>query len=341
MHEAMEQQCYHPDLELTFADNSKQRIGYFVDNLIEQNKDKVRQGVDCEVLSLNQEFKILTTDFEGIYPIKISKVSRHKSPKRLIKIKLTNGKEIVVTPEHPCWTFNREITTIPAERLKEGDFFPIPSELPILGDEQSFEVEPYKNGPALCKVLGYHITDGCYELNRGKKNGIQFGNNDRKLIEDYSDAIKSFFNKSPSITKRGNQYSVRVISKDIVEFMHKLDKNLMEKGIRKVIPDQIMKCKKEDLVFLLRALFDGDGTVVNVKRNGCRVTLVADNKRLADQVSELLLRFGILSSIYKDGSVFRVDTTGSENLAKFYNYIGFVSEKKSNRLKEYLQKNKP
>lgn len=341
LHEAMEQQCYLPDLEITFADNSKKKIGLFIDSLIEKNKEKIQNGTNCEILPLKEEIKILTTDFESIYPTKIDKVSRHIAPNKFIKITLNNGREITVTPEHPCWIIDSgKITTTAAQSLKEGNFFPIPGELPINGEEQTFSTSAFKNGPELCKLLGYHITDGCYELNRGKKNGIQFCNNDKKLINDYFNSIKSVFNINPLITKRNDLFAVRVISKKVVDFFNSLDKNLMEKGKLKKIPEKIMKCKKEDIAFLLRALFDGDGTVVNIKRGGCRITLNAENIEFAKQANELLLRFGIVSSIYWDREFFKVDICGQENLLLFYQTIGFLSEKKQARLKKYLEKQK-
>ena len=336
MHEAMEQQCYLPNFNLTFADGSKAKIGEFVDGLLEENRNKILNGINCEILPLNNELKILTTDFESIYPAEIDKVSRHIAPNKFVKINLNNGRQIIVTLEHPCWVVkNGKITTIPAMNLNKRDFFPIPGELPIGGEEQIFPLMPFKNGPQLCKLLGYHITDGCYELNRGRKNGIQFSNNNKLLIEDYSNAIKSIFGINPLVLRRGNNFSVRVISKNVVEFMKNLDSNLLEKGSIKKIPDKIMKCKKEDISILLRAMFDGDGTVVKVKRGGCRIGLVCENIELAEQASELLLRFGILSSVYKDNKVFRLDIAGYSNLIKYYNYIGFLSEKKQKRLKDY------
>ncbi len=341
MHEAMEQQCYHKDLELTFTDGSKENIGKFIDSIMEKDKKRIQQGINCKILPLKQDIKILTTDFESIYPVKINKVSRHLAPENLVKITLNNGRSIIVTPEHPCWTIKEgKLTTIPATMLKAGKFFPIPGELPIEGEEQTFNQKPWKNGPQLCKLLGYHISDGCYELNRGKKNGIQFSNKNKDLITDYAKTINFLFNKKPSITHNNGIYAVRVISREIVDFINSLDKNLMEKGILKAIPEKIMKCETEDLAFLLRALFDGDGTVVNVKRNGCRIGLIAENNRLAEQVTELLLRFGILSSIYIDKEFYRVDISGQENILKFYQNIGFLSRKKQKRLEEYLKKEK-
>ena len=341
MHEAMEQQCYLPDFEIMLADGTKRKIGPFVDSLIEANEENVHEGINCEILPLREEFKILTTDFESIYPIKIDKVSRHVAPDKFVRVRLWNGREITVTPEHPCWIIeNGMIRTASASNLKAGNFFPIPGELPIGGEEQLFNQEPYRNGPELCKILGYHISDGCYELNRGKKNGIQFWNNNPKLINDYKEAIKSVFDLNPGITRRRNQMAVRVVSRKVVDFFNNLDGNLMEKGILKKIPEQIMKCRKEDLAYLIRALFDGDGTIVNVKRGGCRVTLITENMPLAEQASEILLRFGIISSIFRDGAFFRVDISGQGNLLKYYQNVGFLSDKKQRRLENYLAKRK-
>ncbi|MEK6820244.1 MAG: hypothetical protein AABX71_00860, partial [Nanoarchaeota archaeon] len=242
MHEAMEQQCYLPNFEITFTDNSRKEIGKFVDFLIEKNKEKIQRGINCEILQLDKKIEILTTDFESIYPVKIDRVSRHLAPDTFIKIKLNNGREIAVTPEHPCWSIeDGKITAISAQNLKPGSFFPIPAILPTEGKEQV--LPSYKNSPELCKLLGYHITDGCYELNRGKKNGIQFWNNDKKLSDDYALSVKNVFNINPVMAKRNNQFIVRVISKKVVEFLNWLDESLMEKGKFKKIPNIIMKCK--------------------------------------------------------------------------------------------------
>ncbi|MBI2628737.1 hypothetical protein HYW74_01490 [Candidatus Pacearchaeota archaeon] len=128
MHEAMEQQCYLPNFNLSFADGSKIKIGEFVDNLIEKDKNNVINGINCEILPLNNGLKILTTDFESIYPVKIDKVSRHIASNKFVKINLNNGREVIVTPEHPCWTKkNKKITTNSAIKTKKGDPFPIVS----------------------------------------------------------------------------------------------------------------------------------------------------------------------------------------------------------------------
>ncbi len=334
MHEAMEQQCMMPDFKLMLSNGKEVEIGRFVDTLMEKNSKKVYVGKDCEILPVDN-VELISTDFSKHFTMKADRVSRHLAPKEFVKIKLTDGKEITVTPEHPCWIVeNGRIITIPAEKLKEGGYFPIASEISIREDRYTIEND------YLCKILGYHLSDGCYELNRGKKTGIQFGNNNIELIENYKTSIERFFNLKPGITKRGKQYSVRVISKKVLDYFAKLDSGLIEKGEFKKIPDSVLSYSKQNIKYLLRALFDGDGTVVNQMRNGCRVGLVVQNRVLAEQVSNLLLRFGILSSIFRDKNVFRLDISGQDNLDRFLLNIGFLSKHKEQRLKEYCEKSK-
>ncbi len=334
MHEAMEQQCMLPDFELMLSDGSYVKIGEFVDKLIEKNKSKVVLGKDCEILNV-KDVELLSTNFDKFFFSKASKVSRHYAPKYFTKITLTNGREITVTPEHPCWIIKEgKIKTISAEKLEKGMFFPIPSKIEI--NEKKYQ----RKNDFLCKILGYHISDGCYEINRNKKTGIQFWNNNSDLINDYLYSIQKYFNKKSLIVKRRNQFAVRVISKKVVEKFKKLDKNLLEKGDLKKIPKEIMKLPKENIKYLLRALYDGDGSVINQKRNCCRISFVSQNKKLEEQISDLLLRFEIQSSIFKDKNVWRLDISGQDNLYNFLLNIGFLSKNKQEKLKKYCEKNK-
>ncbi len=336
MHEAMEQQCMLPDFKLMLSSGEEVKIGNLVDNLMEKNKKKIYKGKDCEILPV-EKIELLSTDFQNHFPKKANRISRHIAPKEFVKIVLTNGREITVTPEHPCWVVkNGKIITIPAEQLKENMFFPIPSKLNI-------NPRPYKRkNDYLCKILGYHISDGCYELNRGKKTGIQFWNNNKNLIKEYQNIIEKYFKIKPIIVKRNHQFAVKVISKKVVEEFQELDKNLLEKGHLKKIPEKIMKLPNENLRYLLRALYDGDGSVSFQKRNGCRISFVSQNKELIEQISNLLLRFEIQSSIFKDNhsNVLRLDISGQENLGRFLMRISFLSKHKKQKLKQYCELNK-
>ena len=334
MHEAMEQQCMLPDFKLMLSNGSYVEIGKFVDNLIETDKSNVYQGKDCEILPVDN-IELLSTNFQNYFSLKANRVSRHIAPKEFVKIELANGREITVTPEHPCWVVKEgKIIIVPAEQLKSGEFFPVPSEIKINSKDYQ------KENDILCKILGYHLSDGCYELNRGKKTGIQFCNNDETLIKDYKLAIEEYFKIKPIITKRGKSISVRVISKEVVNKILKIDSKLLENGKIKEIPEMIMQLPEENIKYLIRALYDGDGSVSLQKRNGCRISFVSENKNLEEQMSDLLLRFGIQSSIFKDKNVWRLDISGQENLEKFSLNVNFLSQHKKQKLKEYCKRNK-
>jgi len=350
MHEAMEQQSFTPNFELILSNGGKSKIGPLVDNLME-NSANVIKGIDCEILPLNGCLKLLTTDFDKIFEVNVDRVSRHLAPSYFIEILLQNGRTMRVTPEHPCWVVkNGKITTLPAEEVKEGEFFPIPEELPIQGETQSFDFKqtkrphtkeikiPTHNSPEFCRFLGYHLSDGSYELNRGKKNGINFCNSNPLLIEDYITLTRNIFGITPYVQKRENRKNVRIISMQLVDFLQGIDTSLLMGGKKKHIPPKIMKCKKEDISQLLRSLFDGDGGVLFSPRNGARVKLTTENREMAEQVQELLCRFGIRATIFEESeNIYRVDITSQDNLNLFYQEIGFLSEEKQVKLEKYLK----
>ncbi len=127
MHEAMEQQSYHPKTEIMFSNGEKKEIGRFVDELIGSNSERVIYGNNCEILNLsvNQKFKILTTDFKNIHSTYVDRVSRHKAPEYFVKITYSNGRSITVTPEHPVYILkDGEIKEIRADSVKKGMLAP-------------------------------------------------------------------------------------------------------------------------------------------------------------------------------------------------------------------------
>lgn len=139
IHEAMEQQSYYKDFELILADGRKVKIGEFVDKLIEQNRDKVVIGIDTEILfTRNLDIYVLAYDLKNrrIVKVKADRVSRHKAPQKFVKITFSNGRSIIVTPEHPIVVWDesrREFTMIRAGKVKPGVLVPGVKRLEIHG----------------------------------------------------------------------------------------------------------------------------------------------------------------------------------------------------------------
>ncbi len=123
IHEALEQQSYHKDFELLLADGRKVKIGEFVDELIEKNRDKVIIGKDTEILPVDDVY-LLAYDLKRkeIVKVKADRVSRHKAPEKFIKLRFSNGREIIVTPEHPVMVWeNGKIVEKRADEIVPGD----------------------------------------------------------------------------------------------------------------------------------------------------------------------------------------------------------------------------
>lgn len=328
MHEAMEQQCMLPDFKLLLSNGQEMEIGPLVDSLMDKNKNKIIRGKDCEILPV-EDIELLSTDFTNTFSLRADRISRHVAPKEFIEIELTNGREITVTPEHPCWIVkNGRIVTVPAEKLGAGDFFPIPSRLKIKSNEYM------KENDLLCKIIGYHIGDGCYESNnKNRKTGIRFCHSDPVLIEDYKNSVEKYFKLKAKIVKKENQIYVEFTSKKLTGQVGELDKTFLEKGEIKTIPCEIMSLPQENIKHLLRALYDNNGSVIS-NESECKILFVSKNRELELQMSDLLLRFNISSSILKENNLWKLCISGQENLSNFLREIGFIAEEKIQKLRE-------
>jgi replicative DNA helicase Mcm len=123
MHEAMSLSSYHPDTMITMADGTCSKISEIVEEYFK--KGKIIQGDKCLYVKLKGKSKIMSTDFKRIFEKPIIIASKHIAPDYFYKITLRNNREITVTPDHPCFIFDKKIKEIDAEKLKEGMLAPI------------------------------------------------------------------------------------------------------------------------------------------------------------------------------------------------------------------------
>ncbi|MEA3325444.1 MAG: LAGLIDADG family homing endonuclease [Euryarchaeota archaeon] len=231
IHEAMEQQSYHPSTEIMFSDGRKVRMGEFVDTLIENNQDKTIDGVDCEILPFDgnrdlDDAEILTLDRDNnICQIPINRVSRHKAPDHFIRITYSNGRSITVTPEHPVYVVqNGEIITVLADELEVGAFAPIPTKYPLVSSAVALQIPdlrqrehdssyteisfPTHLDSDLGRLLGHIVSEGhvCYS-EKNDTAEVMISNADLDIINDTDDLIRRTFDAATSISYR--RHSVR------------------------------------------------------------------------------------------------------------------------------------
>jgi len=343
MHEAMEQQSYHYDFEIRLASGQKVKIGEFVDSLINNSRDVIHTKEGAKLFV--NDFSIYTSNFGEHFTSPIYSVSRHRAPNHFVKIHYDHGKSVTVTPEHPVFVVrDGQVVTREAKDIEEGDFSPLAVgccysgsiELPSIVPERRGIKFPERLDEALGRVLGFLITDGGVEINRGKPSGIMFTNRDRKLVEIFSFDIESLFGIEPYIYERNNGviYS-RVISKDVYMFLKAMGEDTIKTRKEKALPQILFRSNKSVKRELLRAIFEADG---HIKKDGTRIGLTMESKKTLEQVQELLMEVGIISYLRDYGNYAKLFITGNDHLLTFFNEVGFISRRKNSRLGAVLKK---
>jgi len=355
LQEAMSLESYHPDTEITLLDGTSLTIQQLVEGLFEKYKDRIKTGVECLWLEVPEDIKILTTDSYRVYPTRIVRVSKHKAPQYFYKIRIATGRELIVTPNHPCFVLDGEIKCVSADKIKPGDYFPIPSTIPLEGAPQEFELKerevrsqlsfarhisiPTHNSPDFCKFLGYLVTEGCGYTSSGREYGICFTNSKESLLEDFKSATKRLFGLSPSQTReKEGAVNVYYNSVELFNFLQKIEPKILARSWEKELPKWVKKLPKEEIRSLLKAAFDGDGCA-----GKGYVYFTTTSKKLALQVQELLNILGVLGYLRKrltkvNRVCWDVVIKGSENLRKFVDEVGFSDGEKNRKIISYVKR---
>ncbi len=227
------------------------------------------------------------------------------------------------------------------EGIKDTNFTKIAHKLGLelnnykMGVERKKVFIPSITSCDLCQIVGYFIGDGTLG-----NNFISFFDKNRLMLEHYNELIKKVFGITGNIRKNKdeNQYILNVSSKRLSLFFEKLGIGISEKKI----PKLFHKVDNDSLSFLLRGLFDAEGMVRFSPRK--LVALTSGFIRILEIVRLLLLRFGILSSLYQlkrtvkisdgAGSYSYVLSTSGEDLLKYKKYIGFSHPIKKEKLEK-------
>ncbi len=347
IHEAMEQHSYHPSTEITLANGTLVNIGEFVDKRFEQNHERIVDGINCEILPLSESIPILSTDFEVLKPININRLSRHKAPDYFYKIRFSNGRSVLVTPEHPMFVYDFGITTVNASQLSVGEFVPSPREVFYEADEISLDVDfdsghkpvhiPDTITPSLAYFLGYLATEGCsYD---GSAAEIGLSNDEPTIISHMIDVIESAFHIEPLDCTEENR-TIRIISRSLFDYLESNFTNLMRDSYEKRIPRLLFACPEEIRIAFLNAAFSGDGSI---ETETCAYS--TNSRGLAHDYQNLLLTLGIHTRIHneeyeysngkKSRSCYKVYIRG-DNLENFASVI--ILGNKNDKLKKYRSK---
>ena len=125
---------------------------------------------------------------------------------------------------------------------------------------------------------------------------------------------------------------MQVVSTEVIAFLRGLGLN--GKSATRRIPAAVLGSPQAVVAAFLRGLYEGDGSVERSGHSLLRVGLCAKNRALLRDVQTVLLRFGIVASLGegKARGTFRLGIVGQDNLRRFEEKIGFVSQTKQDAL---------
>lgn len=243
-----------------------------------------------------------------------------------LKIQTQMGHEIEGTLEHPLVFVNDQgkLEFKQLDQTKVGDYIPIKMGDQMFGNYKILDIKT-------SYLLGLLTGDGGMSI----KDRIYFSTADKELLFSFKQYFRERFGYS--VKKATSKYDYLISSSNIKSEIARF--GIEESYSRnKKIPDQIMLSPKENIVAFLQGLLDTDGSVYKTGK----VEYATSSKKLARQVSGLLLNLGIMHKFREKGNnqyanSYAILISGT-SLIKFSEQVGFRLKRKQDKLNQYLSK---
>ena len=212
------------------------------------------------------KFKIVKAD--NLYKEKV---------KKLFLIKTKRGRVLKVTGKHQLLSFSKGVKWKKSMDLMHGDLIASPKEISLETENFYNEDDGY--------FLGLFAAEGTF-------NPFSISNSSERIKEWVCEYVKKKFNYLPTVKcdkRRENAVYTILLRENTRAMMDGLDRcNSSEK----FIPEKIFLSNKKVILSFLGGYFDGDGEVSKTD-----ISATTKSRKLASQLSYLLLRLGISSSL--------------------------------------------
>ncbi|WP_414652106.1 LAGLIDADG family homing endonuclease, partial [Haloplanus sp.] len=310
MHEALEQQSYHPNSEVLLSDGRRVEIGPFVDSMMDARADEVVDGVGCEILPVD-EVGVHTVDIDEneVEKVPVDRVSRHEAPEEFVRVSFSNGRSVTVTPEHPMFVdSDGEVGTVDAADLSEGEYVPAPRKLPNSavpvsledkahrGKERDIDL-PTEMSPDLAEILGLLTAEG-HSYSGGRTHEIGFSNQDERLLARAGRLMNDVFGlDSTDVVNAAGTTTKRWVSTKLYRWFESNFPGVMRKSPEKRIPGALLGASEEEIRRFLVGAFAGDGGVESEA-----MSFSTACHGLAEDYADALLKLGIASRIHHDSA---------------------------------------
>ncbi|SMC65203.1 replicative DNA helicase [Janibacter indicus] len=249
----------------------------------------------------------------------------------VFKLTLASGKTVRATENHPFLAYEG---WTPLAQLRQGDRVAVPRHVPSPRALTEWE-------DARVILLAHMLGDGSFvkrqplryasvdeaNLEVVTKSALAFGIT--TVRDDYAAArVSTLRLRSPFPVARGKR-------NPLAEWLDGL--GLF--GLRsheKFLPDEIFSLPKVQIALFIKHIWATDGSVtVNKNGRGGRIYYASTSRRLVDDLSRLLLRFGIqtrLRTTHKDGyrDGYTIDISGVDSQRRFLQEIGVFGARGAN-----------
>ncbi|WP_433266921.1 intein-containing DNA gyrase subunit A [Actinosynnema sp. CS-041913] len=301
--------CVVPETRVRLADGSTPRIGDIVPGAL-PNSD---HPIDLKVLDRNGD------------PVRADMLF-HSGEHPTLKLRTRNGYELTGTHNHPvlCLVNLLGVPTLLwklLEEIKPGDRVV----LQRTPQDEATTLTPEQRGAAL--LAGAFVSEGFVSESRAGFNNLD---------ADYFELVVAAYD----LVVGGQRY---VYSRTIKSgsLLHELDvQNLTalrqsvlgtmvgERSAAKRVPEFVWQGGSAAKRVFLASLFTGDGSASALPRNTVQVSYSTRSTRLAREVQQLLLEFGVVSTLvnYENGEV-KVVITNRRDARLFARNVGFLGAK--------------
>jgi hypothetical protein len=272
----------------------------------------------------------------------------------------TKYSELESSKIHKLWAYklqSHEFDWTEAQSLTKDDWISMQIGMDIWGNENNINFQPslsnkLKNtinvdyiSTELSYLFGLYIAEG-YGRKVYNKNSEVVGGDITITCGDPE--ITWVFDKLRLPYSSSDMLHYTISSKNLIELFEYVGFDLSNKSNKKEIPNRLLKMSKDNIIWLLKGIFDGDGSTSKGE-----ILLTSSSENLINQVRAILINFGILSckrrikkeklNEYKsvkhkfNHDIFNLNIYGKHAL-KYFNIIGFNLTRKND--KKYLVSDK-
>lgn len=266
------------------------------------------------VWSLDEQLRMVARPMTNVFP---------SGRKEVFRLRLASGREVEATGNHPFMTLDG---WTPLEQLKIGDRLAVPRSVPEPVDTQ-------RMADSEVVLLAHMIGDGSCVKNQP----IRYASIDEANLAAVTISAAHF-----GVTAVRDDYPAARVSTLRLPAPYRLARGRRNpiaswldrlglyglRSYQKFVPQPVFALSNDQLALFLRHLWATDGSVRwDDKFGGARIYYASTSRRLVDDITQLLLRFGVLSWIarvrksgYRDCWHLYIDR--AENQARFLRSIG-------------------